>query len=189
MFCCQKRLCVIYNEDSITQTSQWCFSESFGCIPRNSLLTEHGVSFCPIRAIRVLKKMQIRLIISPKMASTGGGWTHWLESAATEKPVHRRGEGVAVRLTTATRSFRRSTGRRSTRGTGDSSHGYFLLKHMMIITGVCFKKLSPAHWASSALADFVVGAQLTYNLLYYLDVQMLNGKCHWKFPYFFNLPL
>ena len=127
-----------------------------------------GLAFALSELSEFLTKLQTRLIISPKMASTGGGWTHWLESAATEKPVHRRGEGVAVRLT---RSFRRSTWRSSTRGTGDSSHGYFLLKHMMIITGVCFKKLSPAHWASSALADFVVGAQLTYNLLYYLDVQ------------------
>ena len=103
-----------------------------------------GLAFAKSELSEFSTKLQTRLIISPKMASRGGGWTHWLESAATEKPVHRRGEGVAViRLITATRGFRRSTGRRSTRGTGDSSHGYFLLKHMMIITGVCFKKLSP----------------------------------------------
>ena len=162
MFCCQKRLCVIYNEDSITQTSQWCFSESFGCIPRNSLLTEHGVSLCPIRAIRVFKKkMQIRLIISPKMASTGGGWTHWLESAATEKPVHRRGEGVAVRLTTATRSFRKKKHKRHWRflpwlllvETHDDHNRCVFQKVVPIVFGVSrFRRRGPTYLQLTVLS-------------------------------------
>ena len=120
-----------------------------------------GLAFAKSELSEFSTKLQTRLIISPKMASRGGGWTHWLESAATEKPVHRRGEGVAVRLTTATRSFRKKKHKRHWRflpwlllvETHDDHNRCVFQKVVPIVFGVSrFRRRGPTYLQLTVLS-------------------------------------